>query len=213
MLRRIAWVLICISLSGCAGLDHTVRDKQLISDSLDRWEQRVFTRPSQYRIVAVNTGDEIHAESQDSASALYRSIEVDLQQTPFLNWQWKVDQFSHQRNQYEKSGDDFAARIYVVAKVGLLPFDSYAINFVWSNDNELRRWLNPFSDRSQVVALQRRRDAKEGWKTQKMNVPAEFRRAFDLDVQQIDIVAIMVDTDSAGGSARSAFRQLYFSAD
>jgi hypothetical protein len=51
------------------------------------------------------------------------------------------------------------------------------------------------------------------WITVKSNVKDDFKKFHDLDVNQLDGLAIMVDTDNSKMKAISYFQNIYFSAN
>ncbi|NOY67272.1 MAG: DUF3047 domain-containing protein [Gammaproteobacteria bacterium] len=56
----------------------------------------------------------LQAKSSNSASALIKEIRIDLKKYPYLNWSWSIENRLHTTNEKLKSGDDYAARVYVV---------------------------------------------------------------------------------------------------
>ena len=48
---------------------------------------------------------------------------------------------------------------------------------------------------------------------EKRNIREDWKRAFGEDIEEIDAVAIMTDTDNSGQSARAWYGQPWFSAD
>ena len=46
-----------------------------------------------------------------------RPLAVDLKQTPVLCWRWRVDDVLQKADMTKKSGDDYAARVYVALKL------------------------------------------------------------------------------------------------
>ncbi|MEM7194001.1 MAG: DUF3047 domain-containing protein [Pseudomonadota bacterium] len=208
VLVLLAWSALLVS--ACVSVPHPVID--LIGNRLSEWNQRTFSREVQYSLVSKDEVHELHSLAESSASALYKEVAVDLRATPWLNWEWQVNEFSHDSSQYDKSGDDFAARIYVVSRRGLLPLDSLSLNYVWSNDDQLHRWRNPFSNRSAMIAVNRRSDGRSIWFRHKVNVAEDFLRAFEEAVDEVHLIAIMTDSDNAGGRASAGYRRVYFSA-
>ena len=82
------------------------------------WEIREFAGATDYSLSLVDGKQVLLADSQQSASAFYKKIEVDLEKTPILNWSWRKEQSINPGNELDKKGDDFVARIYVVKSGG-----------------------------------------------------------------------------------------------
>jgi len=98
------------------------------------WEERSFEGKTRYQLKMDDThGTVLHALSQGSASVFGKRMKVDLTKTPYINWSWKIDNRLDGINETTKSGDDFAARIYLVKTEGLFGRKSKAVNYVWSS--------------------------------------------------------------------------------
>lgn len=94
--------------------------------SLSGWQSRSFKGETVYEIVEdADLGSTVlSATTNGAASGRYRKMKIDLVKTPFLNWSWKVMNVYPGIDETAKSGDDFPARIYVVAERGLLAIRS-----------------------------------------------------------------------------------------
>jgi hypothetical protein len=116
-------------------------------------------------------------------------------------------------NEQKKSGDDYAARIYVVISGGLLFWNTRAINYVWSANTEKGKiWSNAFvSDNAVMVAIRSSGDATGTWFTEKRNVLYDLKQLYGKEYQYIDAIAIMTDTDNAKGKAAAYYGDIYFS--
>ncbi len=56
----------------------------------------------------------VKAESNESASGLTKKIRFNPKEYPYLSWRWKVNKAIAGTDVTLKSGDDYAARIYVM---------------------------------------------------------------------------------------------------
>ena len=181
------------------------------SGSLLGWQQKSFQGHTAYQLLAIDGRQALKASSQASASALYRSVQVDLTQTPLLNWSWRVDTVDPSLDPLQKAGDDFPARIYVVKK-GFFAWQTKALNYVWANSHsDLAYWPNPFTASAVMIPVKAGREGLGQWHHQQVDVRADFMRVFNTSVDQIDGVAIMSDSDNAKGATRAYFAELYFS--
>ncbi len=153
------------------------------------------------------------AESGGTASGLFFEQSVDVRTTPWLNWSWRVENVLSGVNEREKSGDDYPARIYVVAKGGLAFWKTRALSYVWASALPAgSMWPNAFTANAHMIAV---RGGKEGlgrMLSEKRNIREDWMRAFGEDIETIDAVAIMTDTDNSGQKARAWYGQPFFSA-
>jgi hypothetical protein len=188
---------------------------QFSQGHLDGWDKEVFSRETHYAIDQVEGGSVLRASSQSSASGLIRRQRIDLQQYPFLNWRWKVDNRLPPRDETTKNGDDYPVRLYVVVGGGLLFWRTKSLNYVWSRDvAKGSTWANAFAERNVIMlSLRDTQDATGVWHQEKRNVLEDIQRHLGSDIRYIVGVAIMTDTDNTESSVESFYGDIYFSTE
>ena len=182
-------------------------------NDISGWEIREFAGATDYSLSLVDGKQVLLADSQQSASAFYKKIKVDLEKTPILNWSWRKVQSINPGNELDKKGDDFVARIYVVKSGGLFFWNTMALNYVWSYQHKREdTWNNPFAgNKAKMLAHRDASDPQGTWFKERRNVAKDFKRLLDKDIRQIDGVAIMTDSDNSGLSAKALYGDIYFS--
>ncbi|MCI0509569.1 hypothetical protein C8E00_104470 [Chromohalobacter marismortui] len=176
------------------------------------WETRAFEGQTRYTVVRDNGVEVLEANARGQASAKYLEREVDLSETPYLHWCWKVDTRYAGLEERTQAGDDYPARLYVARKTGLLPWQVQSVNYVWSSNQPIgARWPNAFTDRAMLLALQGEQSAVGDWRAQVRDVSADYQALFGEDVSEIDGVALMSDGDNAGGNATAWYYGVGFS--
>ncbi|MEC4747217.1 DUF3047 domain-containing protein [Methylomicrobium sp. Wu6] len=185
------------------------------SGSLRDWETQSFKGQTQYRLVEQNGMKVLKADSIASASGLFRKQRIDLTKTPFLNWRWRIENRLGKLNEQSKPGDDYAARVYVVIESGLAFWRKKALNYVWASTSPKGRiWPNAFAgEHVMMLALRSSSDDVATWYDEKRNILDDLRKQFGEDIRFIDAVAIMTDTDNAGGRATAYYGDIFFSAN
>ena len=159
-------------------------------------------------------GNFLKAEVEDGGSGLGKEVSVDLNKTPFLNITWKVEKDLSGINEKSKKGHDFAARFFVVKKTGLTPLSNKAINYVFSSNEEIGEfWSSPYTKSSIDYVLSSTKNSLNEWVTVKTNVKEDYKKLHNLDVDILDGVAIMADTDQSKKRSISYFQNVYFSAN
>ena len=192
----------------------TIVLSQFATEGLAGWSEKSFYGRTQYTIVEHNGDKVLLAESKNSASALYKKIRIDLEKTPYLNWQWLVTRHLGDIKEQQRVGDDYPARVYVVISGGLFFWKTRAINYVWSsNQPKGSTWPNAYTDNARMVALKSGSVFLGQWRTEKRNVRADLRQQFGEDLRYIDGIAVMSDTDNSHGQALSYYRHLFFSSE
>ena len=117
-------------------------------------------------------------------------------------------------NEKSKKGHDFAARVFVIKKTGATALSNRAINYVFSsNENVGDNWPSPYTKKSIDNVLSTTNENLNEWVTVKANVKEDFKKFHDLDVNELDGVAIMADTDNSKSKSISYYQNIYFSAN
>ncbi|WP_143747382.1 DUF3047 domain-containing protein, partial [Candidatus Pelagibacter communis] len=117
-------------------------------------------------------------------------------------------------NEKSKKGHDFAARVFVIKKTGATALSNRAINYVFSsNENIGDNWPSPYTKKSIDNVLSTTNENFNEWVTVKANVKEDFKKFHDLDVNELDGVAIMADTDNSKKKSISYYQNIYFSAN
>ena len=182
---------------------------------LSGWEEKEFSGHTRYQLKRrADDVSALYAVSQASASGLFKKIHIDLNKTPYLNWSWKIDQPLKGLDEHSKEGDDYAARIYVVKKHALFFWKTRALNYVWSsNQVRLSQWDNAYTSQAKMLAVQGKHSPVGQWVSEKRNIKQDLKKIFGEDISEIDVVAIMTDTDNSGWSTSAWYGDIYFSAE
>lgn len=185
------------------------------SSNLESWREKSFLGKTDYSLVKLQDAFVLRAESRSSASGLFRKIKVDLNKYPYLNWRWRIEQRLTTSNERVKSGDDYAARIYVIIDGGLLPWRTMAVNYVWANRAEKHDiWPSAFAGKnSMMAALRNYQDLTATWYHEKRNVLEDSKEMLGKDITAIDGIAIMTDTDNNQDFTTAYYGDIYFSAN
>ena len=109
-------------------------------------------------------------------------------------------------------GHDFAARVFAVKKTGATPLSNRAINYVFSSNNDVGlNWPSPYTKKSVDKVLSSTKNSLGEWITVKSNVKEDFKKFHDLDVNELDGLAIMSDTDNSKMKSIAYYQNIYFS--
>ena len=206
---------LLVALAGCAAVAAQERMVGDFTRGLEGWEERSFVGNTDYRVVTTNGGAAVRAEADGTASALYRRTEIDLGETPYLRWRWRVEgTYGDGIDETAKSGDDYPARIYVVRRGGLAFWRTRALNYVWSSAQPAEsRWPNAYAgDNVQMLAVNAGAAKAGEWVRHVRDVRADWRAAFGEEIDTLDGIAIMTDADDAGGSMTAWYADIRFTA-
>ena len=165
-----------------------------------------------YSVGSNENGNFLKAVADNAASGLGKEINIDLKKTPFINITWKIEKDLKGIKENTKKGHDFAARVFVIKKTGATPLSNRAVNYVFSSNNDVGfNSPSPYTKKSIDNVLATTKENLNKWITVKANVKDDFKRLHDLNVNQLDGLAIMVDTDNSKMKAISYFQNIYFS--
>ena len=167
-----------------------------------------------YTIGSNERGNFLKAVADNAASGLGKEIKIDLNKTPFINITWKIEKDLRGIKESTKKGHDYAARVFAIKKTGATPLSNRAINYVFSSNSEVgENRPSPYTKKSIDNVLATTKKNLNVWVTVKANVKEDFKKFHDLDVNQLDGLAIMADTDNSKMKSISYFQNIYFSAD
>jgi len=167
-----------------------------------------------YTVGSNENGNFLKAVANNAASGLGKEFKIDLNKTPFINITWKIEKDLQGINENSKKGHDFAARVFAVKKTGATPLSNRAINYVFSSNSAVgQSWPSPYTKKSIDNVLATTKDNLDVWVTVKANVKEDFKKFHDLDVNELDGLAIMSDTDNSKMEAIAYYQNIYFSAE
>ena len=159
-------------------------------------------------------GNFIRAEAEGVGSGLGKEVSINLNKTPFINITWKVEKDLSGIIENSKKGHDFAARVFVVKKTGATALSNRAVNYVFSSNNFINEsWRSPYTKKSIDYVLSTTKDNLNQWVTVKANVKDHFKKLHNLEVNELNGVAIMTDTDNSKLKAISYYQNIYFSSE
>ena len=165
-----------------------------------------------YTVGSNDNGNFLKAVADNAASGLGKEVKIDLNKTPFINITWKIEKDLPGIKENTKKGHDFAARVFAVKKTGATPLSNRAINYVFSSNNKIGyNSPSPYTKKSIDNVLATTLNNLDEWVTVKSNVKEDFKKFHNLDVKELDGLAIMSDTDNSKKKSIAYFQNIYFS--
>jgi hypothetical protein len=168
----------------------------------------------------------VRSRAECSASGLMVSLEgADLAAGPRLSWRWRVLEPLANKGERTKSGDDFAARVYVMftfepahatlwqratRRAATLLFGErtpgVALDFVWASREPVGAdWPSPYTEEVHVVVLQTGAAPSSDWVREEVDLKAEFQHAFGREAPPPSGLALMTDSDGVCAVASAEF--------
>ncbi len=200
--------LICLLLMATASHGQQL----LLEGNLNAWQAVSKVGQTQYHpIMDMEQGVVIRAVSRDSASGFRYTKNINLSKTPILQWQWTAQQlpFALQVgddgieraipfDETTTRGDDFVLRVSVGRES--LFGDPKVLHYVWSAQQPIdSHWAMDSSTRVLVISGEQQTIMK--WQTLMRHVQKDWQAVFDEDINSLDFIEFMTDSESIHGEA------------
>ncbi|MFA7404734.1 MAG: DUF3047 domain-containing protein [Pelobacteraceae bacterium] len=180
-------------------------------EGLSGWESKSFKGVTEYRLVKEDGRTVVKASSHDSASGMIRKISFQPSKYRYLRWSWKIAETIRGGDEKTKSGDDYAARVYVVF-TGRYFWQIKAINYIWANKLAKGNFVpSVYAADSKMVAVESGNGKAGQWLTEERDLFADYRLLFGADPPEAEAIAIMTDTDNTGGIAEAWYSDIILS--
>ena len=187
---------------------------EFTQSEFDSLEKRKVKGETIWTLGSNENGNYIKAEANAAGSGLGKKIKIDLNKTPFLNITWKVEKDLAGIDESSKKGHDYAARVFVIKKTGMTALSNRALNYVFSSNNNIGdNWRSPYTKQSIDYILSTTKENLNKWVSVKVNVKKHFKDFHNLDVNELNGIALMSDTDNSKLKAISYYQNIYFSAE
>jgi hypothetical protein len=186
--------------------------------------------PTSYRVAKVDGVLAMEAIVDKSMSLMARPVSVDLSKTPVICWRWYVDGPVQKADITKKSGDDYAARVYVAfdmpdsalsaatkMKLGMARslfgknVPDAAVVYVWDNKHPVgTARKSSYTDRSQLIVAETGGGRAGKWVSERADLASDFAKAFGNKPGTPTQLAVAADGDNTGSKGRAAFADIQF---
>ena len=177
-------------------------------------------------IVRDGSDDVFSIDAKHASGAI--AYVLDMPAATTLSWRWKVDHSVAKADMSKKSGDDFAARVYVffdvprsrlswLQRVKLSvasrslghAIPTAALCYVWDNRHPVGTIApNAYTDLVRTIVLQSGNAHAGTWQPQQRDLAADFRAAFGRAAPRVTGIALASDTDNTQGHVKAWFGDL-----
>ena len=216
-MKLVLKILVTLLLASNTSLADEIKVFDFTETELSKLEVRKVRgadNKTTYTVGTNENGSFLKSVADNAASGLGKEIKIDLNKTPFINITWKVEKDLSGIKEDTKKGHDFAARVFAVKKTGATPLSNRAINYVFSSNSDIGlNWPSPYTKKSIDYVLSTTKENLNEWVTVKANVKDDFKKFHNLDVNELDGLAIMSDTDNSKMKSIAYFQNIYFSTE
>ena len=213
MLKPLKLILLSL-LFFCNANSEILKVFDFTEEELKTLEVRKIKGETLWSVGSNQNGNFLKAEANGVASGLGKEINIDLNKTPFLNITWKVEKDLKGIIENSKKGHDYAARVFVIKKTGATQLSNRALNYVFSSNNDIdQNWFSPYTKKSVDYILSTTKKNYNEWVSVKVNIKDHFKKFHNLDVDNLDGIALMTDTDNSELLAISYYQNIFFSSN
>lgn len=170
-------------------------------------ERALSERSNTYRLVSEAGDRYLRVDSESSASALWRPVELELTPDSVISWRWRIaGSLDHIEDERRRRSDDYAARVAVMLDGE--PFDRSTpfLMYVWAGSEPVGNvYPSPYTDKAATIVLRSGDEMSGQWLTEERNVADDFEGYFGRLPRRVTAVALMVDTDNTDSNATAWF--------
>ena len=179
-------------------------------NSLKEWKEKVLKGRVIYAVEKDGELSYVKAESDNTASALYYKIKLDVNKYPRISWKWRVDKFPKRKNPErieDTKEEDFAARVYVIFPAAFFT-KTKVIEYIWSETMPKgTSGSSGYSKNIKVLVLEE--GQSEDWVSEERDICADYLELFGEEPRlDIGAVSFMTDADSTKTSADATYDEI-----
>ena len=189
--------------------------------SANGWQIMTFThrKPARFTAQGPNT---LLIDADRAVAVLWRQMKPAESNPAAAQWRWRIDASVGPTDLARKGGDDRAMAVYFVfSKEGQqsgsvdLPSmmrsgQGYILTYVWGGSAPKGQFLpSPYlGEKARTIVLKSASDSIGNWVSERVDLRADYRRAFGTAAPALVAVAISSDSDDTAGRNVAAISDL-----
>jgi len=193
--------------------DISLRFGNTFEEILKYWNLKTIVGQDEYEVIRRESGNVLHILSNKSASILFKKMDIDIYNYPYIRWHWQVNKFP----KYLAGGtdgqniDDYAARLCVVFPSWSIWATKFLV-YVWDDRVKEQNVVKPssFSKNCKILVTQSGKDNKGRWVTEERNIIDDYRLVFGKNPPKTaGGIGIMSDSDDTRTSTDACYYNIY----
>lgn len=169
------------------------------------WELYVNEGDPQVQLVTTIDGQALQMRSDNASFALQKKLDLPLQDTPFLTWQWKVTTLPDGGDFRQRHTDDQAAQLIVAFS------NTRFISYIW--DSTVPKGTSgeaPAPPFQKILALvmQSGRQALGTWITERRNLVQDYQALFGEAPTTLRGIRIQINSQHTNSQAESYWKSI-----
>lgn len=176
------------------------------------WQIKEWKGKADVRVVNADRGLVLCLNSKGTSTALYKNIDIDIKETPYLLWQWKVTKLPAGGDVRKRTADDQAAQIYVIFPKFPSQINSRVIGYIWdTNAPQGSVVASTKLSNTKYIVLRSGQNGLGEWFAEKRNVYEDYKTLFGEEPPKMGKISVMIDSDDTKSLAESFFGDIYLS--
>lgn len=176
------------------------------------WKVKEWKGRASFSVVAAESGPAIHLKSSSTSSALYKEMEFDIKDYPYLSWQWKATALPNGGDVRRKDKDDQAAQVYVVFPRWPAAVNSRLVGYIWDSTAPAgSKVQSTKTGNTRYIVLRSGPGELGKWLREERNVYEDYKTLFKEEPPKAGSISVMIDSDDTKSAAESFIGNIVFS--
>jgi hypothetical protein len=208
-------------LMGAAGLGSLYAGDEVIilskskTETLAEWDKPVHFGTGNWKVVDDAENQAIKLRTESSSFALEKSIGVDLSQTPYLEWEWKVTVPPTGGDFSSPDTDDQAAQLLVVFPKTLFERRK-VISYIWdptAPKGTIAAAAGPIYLNVKAIVVESGAGQIGTWSIEKRNVVEDYRTLFGEIPERAVAIRMQINSQHTKSVAEVFWRTIRFTSE
>ena len=196
------------------GEEAIILDKRK-TEALAEWDKPVLFGKGSWKVVDDAGEQVIKLRTESSSFALEKSITVDLKQTPYLEWEWKVTVLPTGGNFESPAADDQAAQLLVVFPKTLFERRK-VISYIWdptAPKGTIAAGAGPIYLNVKAIVVESGYGHIDKWLIEKRNVVEDFRAVFGVTPERAVAIRMQINSQHTKSDAEVFWKTIRFTSE
>lgn len=170
-------------------------------------ERMDFAGANSFRVELGPHGRCLRSTPNQSASALYQSVDISEAALQGVSWSWRIDRLQRSADLRNMAREDVGATImFVFGEPSVFNRDVPTLAYVWTSTPVANGVVLPSQRYRSLAYLQLRgRNDVGRWQEEQRDVPADFRAIYGREPGPLKYIAIFNDNDQTGEPISAVF--------
>jgi hypothetical protein len=178
------------------------------------WKGQQWGSPAYDFVLEEDGGKKVlHMRSKNEGSTISKEVKgkVNLKDTPFLEWSWKMVELPKGGNSCAKATDDQAGQLFVTWPRFPEQVRSRIIGYVWDTTQPTGTTCKSEKTAMVTYIVVRSGAGDAGkWFTERRNVAQDFKKIYGEDAENPGIVSVSIDSNDTGTYSESFMGAIAF---